>query len=123
MPNESLSSFLPYIIAGGVAAVIVVGVIVFLLIFRQKKKAKKKPARVISKSAYMEALGGEANLISHVRKGSRIELKLVDYEALDKEKLKEAGVDGFIKMSDRLTLVIKGDAEEVEKVLFGSSES
>ena len=41
--------------------------------------------------------------------------------SLTEEKIKEAGVDGFIKMSDRLTLVIKGDAEEVEKVLFGTN--
>ena len=46
-------------------------------------------------------------------------LKMQDYEKLDREKLKEAGVDGFILMSDRLTLVIKGDAEAVEKTLFG----
>ena len=35
----------------------------------------------------------------------------------------EAGVDGFIQMSDRLTLVIRGNAEEVEKTLFGENST
>ena len=90
--------------------------VALILLFNAKAKPK---ARVIEKSVYLEALGGEGNVLSHERKGSRIMLKMQDYEKLDREKLKEAGVDGFILMSDRLTLVIKGDAEAVEKTLFG----
>jgi len=112
---------LPYVIGGGAALVVLIAVLAIILATRSKKK-KKVVHRVVDKSAYMEALGGEDNVISHLRKGSRIELKLKDYDAIDKEKIKEAGVDGFIKMSDRLTLVIKGDAEVVEKTLFGSNE-
>ena len=102
-----------------IAAIIL---IVVLLIFLSGRKKKKAPKRVIVTSAYYEALGGADNVISHSRTGSRINLVLKDYEAIDKEKIKEAGVDGFIKMSDKLVLVIKGDAEEVEKTLFGSTE-
>ncbi|MBQ9457154.1 MAG: hypothetical protein IJU64_01410 [Bacilli bacterium] len=116
----SWETFLPYIIGGGVLLLLAL-ILAFLMLSRAKKK-DAHPHRVIDKSAYMEALGGESNVISHLRKGSRIELKLNDYEAIDKEKIKEAGVDGFIKMSDRLTLVIKGDAEAVEKTLFGSND-
>ena len=106
-----------------VGALILIGIIVIVVVKARRHKKPVRPVRVISKSDYMEALGGEDNVISHQRKGSRIELKLKDYEALNKEKLKEAGVDGFIQMSDRLTLVIRGDAEEVEKTLFGPSAS
>ena len=113
--------YLPYIIGGG-AALLVLIVILVILLAKKKKKKKKVVHHVVDKSAYMEALGGEDNVISHLRKGSRIELKLKDYDAIDKDKIKEAGVDGFIKMSDRLTLVIKGDAETVEKILFGVNE-
>ena len=100
-----------------IAAIILV---VILAIFLSGRKHKKAPKREIVTSAYYEALGGADNVISHSRTGSRINLVLKDYEALDKEKLKEAGVDGFIKMSDRLVLVIKGDAEAVEQALFPS---
>ena len=93
--------------------------IILILVFAKRKKAvpvsKKTP---ISASAYLEALGGSDNVISHERKGSRIVLELKDYDIVDREKLKEAGVDGFIMMSSKLTLVIKGDAEKVERVLF-----
>ena len=96
------------------AIVLVIGLI---LIFGKKKKSAPSK-KEIPVSSYLEALGGEDNVISHERKGSRIVLELRDYEAVDREKLKEAGVDGFIMMSSKLTLVIKGDAEQVEKALF-----
>ena len=64
----------------------------------------------------------EENIVSHLRKGSRIELVLKDYSLLDKERLKAAGVDSFILMSNKLTLVIQGDAERVEKTLFGEGK-
>lgn len=86
-------------------------------------KPKKKPAlRPVEKSAYLSAMGGEENIVSHLRKGSRIELVLKDYSLLDKERLKAAGVDSFILMSNKLTLVIQGDAERVEKTLFGEGK-
>ena len=91
---------------------------VILIIFITAKKNKKGPSKTIVPSAYYEALGGINNVVSHARVGSRINLVLKDYEIIDKGKLKEAGVDGFIKMSDRLVLVIKGDAEAVEHALF-----
>ena len=95
---------------------IVVGIIVLTHI---RKKPKK---RVIDESAYYDALGGKDNLIGHELVGSRIKLELKDYDAIDKQKLTEAGVDGFIMMSNRLTLVIKGDAKEVYERLFGVRE-
>ena len=58
------------------------------------------------------------NLVDYKLIGSRIEVHLKDYSKLDKEKLKSAGVDGFILMSNKLTLVLKGDAKEVYKKIF-----
>ena len=115
----TVEQLIPYFIAGGAMVLILIFSIIGI-IMRAKKRPKGTP-RIIDRSAYMEALGGDDNVIEHTRKGSRIELKLKDYDAIDKEKLKEAGVDGFIKMSDRLTLVIKGDAEQVERTLFGTN--
>lgn len=96
--------------------------IVVLIIFLTGRKRKSPGRKQITVTAYFEALGGSDNIISHTRNGSRISLVLKDYELLDKEKIKEAGVDSFIKMSDRLILVIKGDAEAVDHALFGSNE-
>ena len=94
-------------------------VVALLLLLRPKKKPAPRP---VEKSAYLSAMGGEENIVSHLRKGSRIELVLKDYSLLDKERLKAAGVDSFILMSNKLTLVIQGDAERVEKTLFGEGK-
>ena len=104
----------------------VVGVIVLILLIvllvslskRRKKKKQAEPRRVIDASAYLLALGGEENVVSHNVVRSRIVLELKDYSLVDKEKLKEAGVDGFIMMSNKLTLVIPGDAEKVNALIF-----
>ena len=94
-------------------------VVALLLLLKPKKKPTPRP---VEKSAYLSAMGGEENIVSHLRKGSRIELVLKDYSLLDKERLKAAGVDSFILMSNKLTLVIQGDAERVEKTLFGEGK-
>ena len=102
------------------AVLAVLALVVALLLLL---KPKKKPApRPVEKSAYLSAMGGEENIVSHLRKGSRIELVLKDYSLLDKERLKAEGVDSFILMSNKLTLVIQGDAERVEKTLFGEEK-
>ena len=98
--------------------VVVLAVVLIVSLRHRKGKAPKKEKRVIDASAYVTALGGSENIVSHVLQRSRIVLELKDYEAVDKEKLKEAGVDSFIMMSNKLTLVIKGDAEAVNKAIF-----
>ena len=104
-------------------ALIVVAVLALVVGLLFLLKPKKKPApRPVEKSAYLSAMGGEENIVSHLRKGSRIELVLKDYSLLDKERLKAAGVDSFILMSNKLSLVIQGDAERVEKTLFGEGK-
>jgi phosphotransferase system IIB component len=79
----------------------------------------KVPEKVIDKNAYLLALGGSENVISKKVTGSRIVLVLKDYSKVDQTKLKEAGVDSFIMMSDKLTLVIKDNAEKVFQTIFG----
>ena len=108
-------------LAIGVAALILIVLLIIFLSMKGKKK-EKKPKREISLSAYMDAFGGTENIISHELKGSRIVVKLHDYSLLDKEKLKGAGVDSFILMSNQITLVIAGDAAKVYAVIFPENE-
>lgn len=92
-----------------------IGLISFILAGRSKKTSAK-PA--LNRSDYFEALGGEENYISSERQGSRIVVYLHDYSKINKEKIKEAGVTGFIEKSDKLTLVVKDNAEEVYEKIF-----
>ena len=99
--------------------VLVLAITVIIALVRRKKKLKDGPKkRIINVSAYISALGGEDNIVSHELMRSRIVLVLKNYDIVDKEKLKEAGVDGFIMMSDKLTLVIQGDAAKVNAAIF-----
>ena len=104
-----------------VAGLILLIVLISIFVAKGKKKgsAEKPRKRVIDANAYITALGGAENIVSHNLVRSRIILELKDYDLVDKEKLKEAGVDSFIMMSEKLTLVIKGDADKVNQAIFG----
>ena len=106
-------------IALSIAGLLLLSVLLLLLCGGRKSPAKKK----IAPSVYFEALGGADNVLDKRLSGSRIVLKLKDAQKVDQEKLKEAGVDGFILMSTQVTLVIKGDAEKVYFTLFGEKAS
>lgn len=102
-----------------IVGIVVIGCVVSgLLIIIKKKKVEPKP--IVSRSVYLLALGGEDNLIKAERSGSRIIVRLKDYSLIDKEKIKEAGVTGFITKSDKLTLVVKDNAEEVYNKIFNA---
>lgn len=99
--------------------ILVLAITLIITLARRKKKLKDGPKkRIINASAYISALGGADNIVSHELMRSRIVLVLKNYDIVDKEKLKEAGVDGFIMMSDKLTLVIQGDAAKVNAAIF-----
>lgn len=114
--NSFLKQNALYLALGVVGLIIVV---LLLCFFLSKKNGKKGPSKIRgNKSEYIDSFGGSDNLVDYKLIGSRIEVHLKDYSKLDKEKLKSAGVDGFILMSNKLTLVLKGDAKEVYKKIF-----
>ncbi|MCQ2799859.1 MAG: hypothetical protein MJ228_03770 [Bacilli bacterium] len=99
-----------------IGLVLVAALVVLFVYLAKRKKASIKP--IASRSEYFEALGGEENFVSAERSGSRIVVILRNYSLIDKEKIKEAGVTGFIEKSDKLTLVVKDNAEEVYEKIF-----
>ena len=95
--------------------IIVITVVVILLV---NKKGNKKPeVKVAEKSAWVEALGGEENIISSEAVGSRLVVNLKDKSLLNKETLKELGVTNFMEMSNKITLLLEDKAELVKKEL------
>ncbi|MCR5348945.1 MAG: hypothetical protein K6E59_04995 [Bacilli bacterium] len=116
--NSFLRDNALWIAIGAAGLILLVLLIILFVNLGKKGKKKEKTHRVINASAYMEALGGADNVLSHTLMRSRIVLELKDYAVVDKEKLKEAGVDSFIMMSNKLTLVIQGDAAKVNEVIF-----
>lgn len=92
--------------------------LLYFLISYLISKSRGKKKKAFSKEGCAIALGGMDNVLSHELKGSRIIVALKDYSLIQKEKLKEIGVAGFIQKSDSLTLVIKDDAKEAYSSLF-----
>ncbi len=119
---SSTSDFLTQNLWWVIASVVLIGVGLYLVISAFIPKKKKDAAKVATKPEYLAALGGEENILEKELKGSRIVVKLQDYTKVDQEKLKEAGVTGFIEMSDKLTLVIKDNADKAFEVIFGTND-
>lgn len=95
--------------------IIVITVVVILLV---NKKGNKKPeVKIAEKSEWVEALGGEENVISSEAVGSRLVVNLKDKSLLNKEALKELGVTNFMEMSNKITLLLEDKAELVKKEL------
>jgi len=101
-------------LAIGVAVIVLAVVIIFL--FLQKRPKEVAPKKEFSGSLIYDALGGKENVVEHSKVGSRISLVLNDYDKVDEKKLNELGVDSVIRMSNKITLVVKGDADSLYKL-------
>lgn len=122
MKNESTQQFVSWLVSSSWwLALILVGLlalaVVLVVLLGRKKKKEARP--LASKETYLSCFGGEGNIVDKKLVGSRIAITLKDTSIVDQEKLKAAGVDAFILMSNRLTLVAKGDAKELYFILFG----
>ena len=122
MNNESIQKFASWLSSSSWwLALILVGLLILAIVLViVTGKSKKEPKRQLaSKDTYIACFGGESNIVDKKLVGSRIAITLKDTSLVDQEKLKEAGVDAFILMSNRLTLVAKGDAKDLYFILFG----
>lgn len=102
-------------------ALVLVGIIavtLFLIFFLNRRKKNIKPViKVASKSAWVDALGGNENILNSEAYGSRLVIKLVDKEKMKRDELKSLGVTSIIEMSDKVTLLLEDKAELVKKEL------
>ena len=122
MKNESTQQFASWLSSSSWwLALILVGLLLIavILVIITGKGSKKEARQLASKDTYLACFGGEDNIVDKKLVGSRIAITLKDTAIVDQEELKKAGVDAFILMSNRLTLVAKGDAKELYFILFG----
>lgn len=103
----------PIIIIFIIAAIIILASI-FLFVFLKKKKNNTQYNEKITK--IINELGGNDNIISATSKMSRIEFVLKDYELVNKDELKNLGIQGISKTSQKITLVVGNElAEDLDK--------
>ena len=102
-----------YLIALFVATgILMIATVVVLIIFLKKKKAVK-----VDDSLWIDNLGGKDNIESVSQVGSRINLVLKDKEIINKDNLKELGVKSVLVMSNKVTLVIENNAEDIARAI------
>lgn len=116
--NDFLKDYGIYL-ALAVAGVVLITVLVFVFLALKRRKATPKIEEVkVDSSGIKAALGGEDNIVSHSINGSRIVIELKDYSLVNEKSLNELGVASIIKMSNKITLVVKGNSEAFYKNLF-----
>lgn len=96
---------------------VIIVVVAIILITANVKKNKKPEVKIAEKSLWVEALGGEDNIVSSEAYGSRLAVVLKDKAKMNKEELKNLGVTNFIEMSNKITLLLEDKAELVKAEL------
>ena len=71
----------------------------------------------VDNSLWIDNLGGRENIASVTQVGSRINLVLKDKELINKDNLKELGVKSVLVMSNKVTLVVENNAENIAKAI------
>ena len=97
-------------------AVVVVILVTILVIFVFKNKKTPKKKKVESKATaneWIDAMGGKDNIVEVYSMGSRLSVKLVDVNLVNREVLASLGVSNVVQMSNKITLVTNLDNEKV----------
>lgn len=87
--------------------------IVVVIVFNKVRKPKVR----VNNDEWLIALGGKENIKEVNATGSRLALTLNDKDNIDREKLKTLGVSSVLVMSNKVTLVIEGKAEQIAESL------
>jgi len=104
-----------------VIAFIIVLVILFLLIANRKKK-RSSGALNQRYLDLLNALGGANNVQTMEAKGSRLSIILSDFDKIDPSALKALGIDNFVLMTNKITLVLGEEAKVIAKNWSANSQ-
>ena len=98
---------------------LIIAIIIFINVNKKKNINKEFNEKVLG---IINNLGGNDNIISVTPKMSRVEFVLKNYELVNKEELKNLGVQGISKTSQKITLVVGNElALDIEKQFNGSN--
>ena len=107
-----------------VALVLVIIGVIVLLVIRGKGKGSKK-GKVISNadaSEWFDALGGSDNVLEVNAVGSRLSVKLINKDLMNREALTKLGVSNIVMMSDKITLVTNLDNQKIVENMKNSPQ-
>ncbi len=85
----------------------------FYFIFIYKPKIKSKPLSEEEINAVINLFGGNVNIKSVTKEGSRYSFKLNEVEKCNLEKIKEFGATGVFVSGDTIKLIFPFDADVI----------
>lgn len=101
------------------ASIILIGLISLLIYFSTSKKIKYK---VKEYPNLLQAIGGSENISNVTLNGSRVSMNFMDKNLINKDQVKENGVDTIVIANKKLTLVIGKSAASVYRYLNESTK-
>lgn len=116
--KDDFNSFLrTYGVWIAVGVVFIIALTILLILFLHKKNKANKLSDNTASDDWLIALGGKENILESIANGSRLTIKLVDQNKIDKDKLKLLGVSNIVTMSDKIILVLEDKAELIKNKL------
>ena len=105
----------------GISAVALILVLIILtkiiFVVRSRKDKIEIKSDAIDNNEWVNALGGNENIVSLEAKGSRLIVKVNKNELINKDELHALGVTSVIISQDKVTLVLKEKAENIRNLL------
>ncbi len=104
---------LRWLIIGCSAILLIAFVIVLIILLKRKNRIKESQEF----PELLEAMGGKENITNLALNGSRISFNFENKKDLDKEKIKDNGVESIVVSNKKATLVIGKKAPIIYKYL------
>lgn len=92
-----------YLILGIIITCLVIVIVSVLTIYFLKKKKNNKE---VEYPELLEAFGGKNNIIDFSSKGSRVSVVVENKKIVDKEKLKEQGIETIVVSNKKFTILV-----------------
>lgn len=99
----------------GCSVILLISIMLVLIVLLKKKNKIKESHEF---PGLLEAIGGKKNVSNIVLSGSRISFNFENKKDLDKEKIKENGVETIVVANKKVTLVIGKKASIIYKYLI-----
>ncbi len=124
-PKNDFEIFLKnyaWVIAVAIVLIILITIAIIFLLNKKNKKPVKEISQA-SPSEWLEALGGKDNVIDVQSTGSRLTVKLLNKDLVNRDKLTELGVSSIVVMSDKITMVTNLDNQKIIENIKNSQQN
>ena len=125
-PKNQFELFLQnyaWILCIAVVVAIILTIAIVFLIKNRKPTKQKKAISTASPNEWVDALGGQENILEVSSAGSRLSIQIKNPELVNRESLTKLGVTSIVMMSNKITLVTNLNNQLIEEQLKNHLEN